>query len=68
MCNYTIEENDDILKNSGARTLIHNACNFPKSLLSTHGHIYFVLFPECLIVEMIIISEISEAGHVGACV
>lgn len=52
MCNNTMEENDEILKNSGARTLIHNACNFP----------------ECVFIEMIIISEISEAGHVGACV
>jgi hypothetical protein len=68
MCNNTIEENDEILKNSGGRTLIHNACNFPKSFLTTHGHIYLVLFPECVFIEMIIISEISEEGHVVACV
>jgi len=50
-----MEENDEILKNSGARTLLHNACNFPKSFLITHDHIYLVLFPECVFIEMIII-------------
>ena len=63
-----MEENDEIWKNSGARTLIHNAYNFPKSFLTTHGHIYLILFPECVFIEMIIVSGISEAGHVGACV
>lgn len=40
---------------------------FQKVFLTTHGHIYLVLFPECVFIE-IIISEISEAGHVVACV
>jgi multisubunit Na+/H+ antiporter MnhG subunit len=41
---------------------------FQKVFLTTHGHICLILFPECFFIEMIITTEISEAGLLGACV